>query len=146
MLRFNQNKYINVSYKEQNSSFKEIFIIFAFMEHIYENIKKYREQKGYSQAYMARKLGYRSASTYNKLENGEIEITINKIEQIARILEINIPQILNSDNNQYFNFHNTGDVNGAGAKEFIYNGIDKNILLQLIKINENILSKLKDKK
>ena len=116
------------------------------MEHIYANIKKYREQKGYSQAYMAKKLGYKSPSTYNKLESGEIDITINKIEKIAKILEINLPQILNSENNQFFNFHNSGDVNGAGAKEFNYNGIDKNLLIQLIKSNENILNKLRDEK
>ena len=119
------------------------YIIFANMEHVFSNIRKLREQKGLSQAYMAKKLGYKSPSTYNKLENGEIDITISKIEKIAKILESNLPQILNSDSNQFFNFHNTGDVNGAGAKEFNYNGIDKEILIELIKSNENLLKSLK---
>ena len=65
-----------------------------------KNIKKIRMEKNYTQEYLAEKLGV-SATAYRKMEQGETQITISKLEQIATILEKEITHFLNNDQHNY---------------------------------------------
>ena len=51
-----------------------------------ERIKMLRENLGYSQAQLAKLLGYKSRSTINKIELGINDITQSKIKAFADVL------------------------------------------------------------
>lgn len=64
------------------------------MENQYlENLKNIRIEKNYSQSYMAEKLDF-AQNNYSKIERGIVELTVNRLYQIAEILEVSIFQIL----------------------------------------------------
>lgn len=52
-----------------------------------QRIKRCREQLGLSQEELARKLGYKSRSTINKIEMGINDITQSKVVEFATVLE-----------------------------------------------------------
>jgi transcriptional regulator with XRE-family HTH domain len=56
-------------------------------------IRKVRESKGYSQEYMAIKLGI-NQSSYCKLENNQRKISIEKIVRIAELLNIELVKLI----------------------------------------------------
>lgn len=58
-------------------------------------IKRIREQKGYSQEFMAAKLNITQA-TYARMESQEIQIKIERLQKIADILETDILSFLNN--------------------------------------------------
>ncbi|TAE49422.1 MAG: XRE family transcriptional regulator, partial [Cytophagales bacterium] len=51
-----------------------------------KKIKKLRELRNITQEYMAEKLDT-SQQNYSRWEKGEIEITVSRLEQIAKILD-----------------------------------------------------------
>ncbi len=51
-----------------------------------ETIRRMREQKGYSQDYLALRLGM-SQNNYSKLELGKNKLTVEQLERIAAVLE-----------------------------------------------------------
>ena len=65
------------------------------MQSIATKIRKAREQKNYSQEYLASKIGI-SQNAYSKLELGYSKITLDRFFHIAMLLEINIADLLNS--------------------------------------------------
>lgn len=75
------------------------------------NIKRYREIKDFTREQMASDLNL-SLSGYAKLERGEIEITLNRLFEIADILEVDVSQILNFDAKYIFNISNSQGVQG----------------------------------
>jgi transcriptional regulator with XRE-family HTH domain len=70
-----------------------------------QNIKKLRELKNYTQAYMASQLNM-SVSGYCKIEKGQTDITLSKINLIADVLETDMATILNFDAKNVINQHN----------------------------------------
>jgi transcriptional regulator with XRE-family HTH domain len=54
---------------------------------IINNIRKIREEKGFSQDYMASSLGI-AVKTYAKLENGQGRLIVKIIDDLSRILEV----------------------------------------------------------
>lgn len=70
-----------------------------------ENIKKLRELKNYTQEYMAQQLNMSSAG-YGKIERNETDISLKRLDEIAKILETSIAHILNFDEKHFFyNIH-----------------------------------------
>jgi transcriptional regulator with XRE-family HTH domain len=67
-----------------------------------ENIRTIRTLKGISQEYLASKLAV-SQSCMHKIENNETSPTLEKIAQIAQILEVTQEQLLNFDKQNIFN-------------------------------------------
>jgi transcriptional regulator with XRE-family HTH domain len=63
------------------------------MINVYKTIRDIRTKKGYSQEFMADKLGM-NQSSYGKLERGGTQLTIERLEQIADIFEIDIHELL----------------------------------------------------
>lgn len=62
-------------------------------------IKARRLELGYSQDEVAKKLGYKSRSTINKIELGINDITQSKVVEFARALETTVPYLMGWDEN-----------------------------------------------
>lgn len=65
------------------------------MNNIGFNIRRIREQKGFSQEYLADRLDISQAS-YARLENEETKITVDRLLKIAEILETEIIDFFNA--------------------------------------------------
>lgn len=71
-------------------------------EKIPQNIKKFRELRNYTREDMASFLEM-STSGYAKIEQGNVDLSIRKLEQIADILKVEIRQIMDFEVSQVFN-------------------------------------------
>lgn len=69
---------------------------------ISKNIRKYRELKGYSQEYMAHELDITQAS-YAKLENNSTKINVERLFTIAKVLEMDVADILELNKQTIYN-------------------------------------------
>jgi|SRR6478609_2060660 len=67
----------------------------SICEQISINIKRWREFKGIKQEELAKKLKITAAALSN-IENGKIDITISRIQQIAEALQLNFEFLLSS--------------------------------------------------
>ena len=56
------------------------------MHQLYKNIKNLREEKEISQSKLAELTGYTNRSSITKIEKGEVDLSLSKIEQFAKIL------------------------------------------------------------
>jgi transcriptional regulator with XRE-family HTH domain len=84
------------------------------MKEIFNNIKKFRDLKSITRETMAAELGM-SLSGYSKIERGEVDLTLSKIQRIAEILQVSLEQLLNFDSSQIFNISNNNQVQGLGS-------------------------------
>ncbi|MEC5395733.1 helix-turn-helix transcriptional regulator [Bergeyella sp. RCAD1439] len=78
---------------------------------ISKNIRKFRELKGYSQEYMAHELDITQAS-YAKLENNSTKINVERLFTIAKVLEMDVADILELNKQTIFNQNN--NINAFG--------------------------------
>ena len=85
------------------------------MDNIGDNIKKFRELKNITRDKIAADLNM-SLSNYSKIERGEIDLTISRVQEIANLLEVDVSQILNFDATHIFNTSNNHLVQGVYAK------------------------------
>lgn len=109
---------------------------------VYDNIKRFRELKNISRQQMADDLDL-SLSGYAKLERGEIDITISRINQIASLLGIDVSQLLNFDASQIFNLNNNNLVQGVGTKANIVHYHTDEYLVKYVKVLEQEIERLK---
>ncbi len=65
-------------------------------------IKQIRELKNFSQDFLAGELGL-STRAYSKIESGETQLTINRLNQVADLLDIDPFELLGFDEKQVFN-------------------------------------------
>jgi transcriptional regulator with XRE-family HTH domain len=63
------------------------------------NIRKIRESKDYTQDYLAIKLSI-SQNAYSKIELGYTKITVERLFQIAQILEVNPVDLINFEDSE----------------------------------------------
>lgn len=82
-----------------------------------QNIRDFREDKHFTQADMAEKLGM-SVTGYAKLERGESQIRVERLQQIAQILEVNVEELMESGNQGTVVFNNSND-NFSNSSNFI---------------------------
>lgn len=88
------------------------------LESVEENIRKIRELKSYSQEYVAGKLDL-SVRAYSKIENGETQLTINRLNQISEILEVTPQQVLGFDERFIFSHcENPVGMSGTNHNEY----------------------------
>ena len=59
-------------------------------------IKQLRELKNYTQEHMANQMGL-STRAYSKIESGETQLTINRLNEISNILGIEPMEVLGFD-------------------------------------------------
>ena len=67
------------------------------MRCIIANIKTIRNQKEYSQDYLAAKL-HITQNAYSKMELGKTQLSISTLYKIADILEVDVRQLLDTSN------------------------------------------------
>jgi transcriptional regulator with XRE-family HTH domain len=79
-----------------------------------KKIKQLRELRNFTQAHVANELGL-SIGGYGKIERDETDITINRLNQIAEILNTDLATILNFDSNQVFNLYKNKTANANGV-------------------------------
>ncbi len=65
-------------------------------------IKQIRELKNITQEHIANELGL-STRAYSKIETGETQLTINRLNEISRILGVDPIEVLGFDDRQVFN-------------------------------------------
>ena len=75
-----------------------------------QNIRKIRELKGYSQEFLASELEI-SQRQLSRIENNESDISVSKLENISKILEVSLNQILGFD--ERFIFQHCENAYGA---------------------------------
>lgn len=63
------------------------------------NIRKQREAKNYTQEYLAAKLKI-SQNAYSKIELGYTKITLERLFQIAEVLETSTVELINTDQSE----------------------------------------------
>ncbi|MCA4893940.1 MAG: helix-turn-helix transcriptional regulator [Cytophagales bacterium] len=81
-----------------------------------QKIRKIREMKGISQEYLATQLNI-SPQAYGKLEREETKLDFDRIEVIAKLMEIEPLDIVNFDESHVFN--NTFNNHAEHQKNFI---------------------------
>ncbi len=74
-------------------------------------IKQIRELKNFTQEYVAQKLDL-STRAYSKIETGETQLTINRLNEISKVLEMEAMQLLGFDDKKIFNINNSTGNNG----------------------------------
>ncbi|MEI6747471.1 MAG: helix-turn-helix transcriptional regulator [Methylococcaceae bacterium] len=85
---------------------------------IHEKIRSMRESKNLSQEEMAEKLNM-SVNGYSKIERGETNSHIPKLEQIAKVFDIHLFELMANDRNVYLisdNGNNWCNVIGSSAE------------------------------
>lgn len=73
-----------------------------------QNIRDLREDKNMTQAVMAEKLGM-SETGYAKIERGESGIKIEKLQQIAQVLEVSLADLIPFGDEGVIVFNNSND-------------------------------------
>ena len=76
-----------------------------------QKIKKLRELKNLTQAHIANELGI-TQSAYSKIEQGETEITYQKLTRISEILGLSPEEITSFNEQMIFNFMHNQTGNG----------------------------------
>lgn len=96
-----------------------------------EHLRKLRNEKGLSQEFIANQIGI-GQSTYQKIEAGEVKITMVRLIQIAEILETPIENFLSDEQKQIANQQHSNDQD--------IHGIVINIPKKQIELMEKIIS------
>jgi len=109
-----------------------------------EKVRRLREIKGMKQESVAQELGM-TTNGYGKIERGESSITLERLEQIARVLEISPLDILRFDEKTVYHIQHMqssapqGVVNNYAATEK-----ERALMLEQIKmLNELIANQAK---
>lgn len=118
------------------------------MDNIGDNIKKFRELKNITRDKIAADLNM-SLSNYSKIERGEIDLTISRVQEIANLLEVDVSQILNFDATHIFNTSNNQMVQGVVGKaenmHFHTDDYKEKYIKMLEQENERLKAELKAK-
>ncbi len=109
---------------------------------ISENIKKFRELKGITRDSIASELEM-SVSGFSKIERGEIDLTLSKLDKIASIIGVSVAQILSFDASNIFNINNNKTINSIGTDNNISNINEGNYIEKYIQKLENEIEQLK---
>lgn len=77
-------------------------------------IKKIRELKNLTQEEMAAHLNI-TQSNYSKMERDEIDINYSRLEDISKVLQIDLNELINFDEQNVFLFQNNKTVSGING-------------------------------
>jgi transcriptional regulator with XRE-family HTH domain len=114
------------------------------MEQLYTNIKKFRELKNLTREQVAAKVGL-SVSGYSKIERGEVDLTISRIQLISKVLHVDLDKLLNFDAAQIFNVSNNSNIQSVNTKAETINFHNDEIKDKYIKQLEAEIERLKKK-
>jgi transcriptional regulator with XRE-family HTH domain len=101
-----------------------------------ENILYWRKLKGLKQEDLADRIGI-STSALSNIENGVSKPDIERLEDIADALEIEVTQLLHNPQ-QMFTFNNSPQSNGVIYGTNTQTNVDKDLLQRLTTVMEKI--------
>lgn len=106
---------------------------------IAEKIRKLREIKGYKQETMAKRMGL-TTNGYGKIERGESSITLDRLEQIAQVLEVSTLDILQFDDNFVYNITtmNNSATNGI-VNNYSLSEAERILMMQQIEAMQRLI-------
>lgn len=104
-------------------------------------IKRLREDKNYSQDYLAQKLGI-TQKAYSKIETNQTRLSVDNLLRISEVLETSINKILDIDGGTVYNNYSTHNGEGIVINK---STSDKIIELydKLLKAKDNEIEALK---
>jgi transcriptional regulator with XRE-family HTH domain len=85
---------------------------------ITQKMRFLREQKKLRHEDMAERMGI-SSSTYGRLESGDTKLTIERVKQIADVLDVSVDELLNSEPMVFHVTNNTGGTNNGYVGQLI---------------------------
>lgn len=100
------------------------------IEKVASNIRKFRELRNYTQEVMAVELGMTQAG-YSRIEKGEVEISIQKLDKIAKVLETNVENILGFDEKIVFNQQHSNNYSAVKEHSQVNINVDLKEIHQL---------------
>jgi transcriptional regulator with XRE-family HTH domain len=106
-------------------------------QHVGTKIKKVRELRNFTQEYVAEQVGM-TTSGYSRIERGEVKVTIERLGQIAKALDLRPHDLTSFDENAFFSSSGNGN-----DQRFRKNG-DQVHLQQVIATYEARIADLKD--
>lgn len=83
---------------------------------IHENIRFMRLYKDWTQETMANKLGI-STLAYAKIERGETDINLSRLQQIAEVMQINLTQLFGLNDKNVLNFTSDNSIQNIQFQE-----------------------------
>lgn len=69
---------------------------------LYENIKKYRQERNMSQQELADKVGYTGKSMISKVERGEVDLSTTMIKKFADALMVTPSDLMGWDGEEHY--------------------------------------------
>ena len=115
------------------------------MEEILQQIKDIRNVKGFSYEYMANELDI-STSAYRKIESNETKLTVERLFQIAEILQTPVDKLLGSKLSTvyYQNNNDNGTFNSFTEVEHYYHQENRETTQKLIQTLEQEIKHLRE--
>jgi transcriptional regulator with XRE-family HTH domain len=109
-----------------------------------EKLRRLREIKGMRQESVAHELGM-TPNGYGKIERGESSITLERLEQISRVLNMSPLDILRFDEKTVYHIQHMNSSAPQGVvNNYAANEIERSMLLEQIKtLNELIATQSK---
>jgi transcriptional regulator with XRE-family HTH domain len=107
------------------------------------NIKKQREIKGLRQQDLADKMSM-SLRSYQSLENGETKLDLERLEQIAKILETSMEELLQQEGVVIHQEINEASGTGSGTGIFNNYGIEKEVVDMIVEAKDSEINSLKE--
>ncbi len=98
------------------------------IEKVNEKIRQIRELKNLAQEYIAKELGL-SIRAYSKIESGETQLTINRLNEISKILNVAPQEILGFDATIVFN--NGNNQQGGKYENTVYHQTEVKFIKEL---------------
>ncbi len=90
------------------------------IEEAHTKIKQIRELKNFTQEYVADRIGL-STRAYSKIESGETQLTVNRLNEISEILEIDPIELLGFDHRQVFIIVRKKEILGSITSKYPIN-------------------------
>ncbi len=103
-----------------------------------ERIRLKRNEKGWSQRYLAEKMGYSNHSTVGKIETGKVDLPQSKVVQFAEVLGVSVAYLMGWEEMQKKNNATAIIVRLESDDEFfsLVEGINKLNPEQLASVNQ----------
>ena len=109
--------------------------ISCVMNNLGLNIRKIREQRGFSQEYVATQLGI-NQSTYGKMERDASGMPIDRLYKISEVLDTDLTKLLDICNKNIINHHSNM---GNGYVETINNDF-KSMIAEIKDVYEKVIA------
>lgn len=103
-------------------------------------IKKARELRNYTQEYMAQQLGM-TQQNYSKLEKGEIGLSVERLEEVCKILDIRLEDLEKIDEKLIFQNNTFSFADGSSNINYADNQLFVNTIKHLY---EELIKQLRE--